>query len=91
MQRVHRTYWVVHQRYRRAGYLGSVLGAVIAGILIAPHVHGAQWGVPGAAPTDLLPGIAAFVAAVVVPPLLARLCWRVHRRFFADMYLLTPH
>lgn len=92
MARVHRTYWVVRQRYRRAGYLGSVLGAVICALLIIPYVHGAQWSLPGATTTDLLPSIATFVAAVLAPPLLARLCWRLHRRrFFADMYLITPH
>jgi uncharacterized integral membrane protein len=91
MARVHRTYWVVRQRYRRVGYLGSLLGAVIWAVLIIPNVHGAQWALP-ATSTDMLPGLAAFLAAVLVPPLLARLCWRLHRRrFFSDMYLITPH
>lgn len=91
MARVHRTYWVVRQRYRRAGYLGSILGALICAVLIIPNVHGAQWALP-ATPTEILPGLAALLAAVVVPPVLARLCWRLHRRrFFADMYLITPH
>jgi hypothetical protein len=91
MVRVHRTYWVVRQRYRRAGYLGSVLGAVICAVLIIPNVYGAQWALPTTS-TDMMPGLATFAAAVLMPPLLARLCWRLHRRrFLADMYMITPH
>lgn len=91
MARVHRTYWVVRQRYRRAGYIGSVLGAIVSALLIIPNVHGAQWA-QAATSSDFLPSVAAFLAAVLAPPLLARLCWRLHRRrYFTDMYLITPH
>jgi hypothetical protein len=92
MARSHRTYWVIRQRYRRAGYLGSVLATVICAVLIIPYVHGAQSAIPADQSTELLTDIGALVAAVLVPPLLARLCWRLHRRrYFADMYLITPH
>jgi hypothetical protein len=65
---------------------------MIAAILIAPHVNGAQWAAPGEGASVLLQGIAMLAAGVLGPPIVARLCWRLHRRrFFADMYLITPH
>ena len=38
----HRTYWVIRRRYRRAGYLGSLIGVVAVAFYLMPPVHGAE-------------------------------------------------
>lgn len=91
MARVHRTFWIVRRRYRRIGYLGSLLGASICAVYMVPAVYSAQ-----RAPTDssisLVVSAAIFAAAVLVPPIVARLLWWMHRgRFFDDMYQITRH
>ncbi len=91
MARVHRTFWIVRRRYRRIGYLGSLLGACICAVYMVPAVYSAQ-----RAATDpsisLLGTVAIVAAAVLLPPILARLLWWMHRgRYFEDMYQITPH
>jgi hypothetical protein len=86
----HRTYWVVRRRYRRLGYLGSIAGGFMAAILIAPGVRSAEWLADGDAMADLIPTLAIFAAAVLLPIILARLLWRIHRRcYFQDMYQIN--
>ena len=87
MERVHRTYWIVRQRYRRAGYVGSVLAVLLCAVWLVPMVHGAEGG-PTAA-SDPVGTVVMLVIAALVPVLLARLCWRLHRRrYLADIYTL---
>jgi hypothetical protein len=90
MARAHRTYWRIRQRYRRFGYAGSILGGFIAAAIIAPLVHSAEWAAEGEAFPMLLQWIALFVGAVALPPLVARLAWRRHRRrYIEDIYQLS--
>lgn len=87
MARAHRSYWRVRQRYRRAGWAGSVLGAFIAAAVIAPGVQSAEWAEAGVSLPQLLEWLALFLVAIALPPLLARAGWRAHRRrYFEDMY-----
>lgn len=89
MARVHRTYWRVRQRYRLAGLIGSIFGGVAAAALIAPSVYSAEWAGEGV-PLPTMQGVVAFVVAVILPPVLAKLAWRTHRRrFFEDIYRIT--
>ncbi|MFL5334620.1 MAG: hypothetical protein ACJ8H8_15855 [Geminicoccaceae bacterium] len=91
MARVHRTFWVVRQRYRRAGYLGSLAAVCLVAIYLMPVVHGAPFeGAPP--PPDWLSNAGLLLAAALVPSLLARLGWRIHRqRFIDDMRLVGLH
>ena len=89
MARAHRTYWRIRQKYRNAGLAGSIVGGVAAAVLIAPNVNGAEWA-SGGASILALQGALGFVLAVVLPPLVAKLGWRVHRRrFYEDIYRIT--
>ena len=91
MARAHRTYWRVRQRYRWAGYAGSILGGFAAAALIAPIVHGAEWSAGGVPALALVQWFALSLGAVLLPPVLARAVWRAHRRrFFGDLYRITP-
>jgi hypothetical protein len=88
-KKVYRTYWIVRQRYRRLGFLGSIVGGLATGALLIPYVQSAQWTAPGEAAT-LAQNALAFVAAVALPPVVARILWRVHRRrFYDDIYQIT--
>jgi hypothetical protein len=88
--RGHRTYWIVRQRYRRSGLVGSALAVMLAAANLVPIVHGAQGG-PGYPTSDLLGACALLVVAAVIPWLIARVCWRLHRRrYLDDMYALGP-
>lgn len=88
-RKAYRTYWIVRQRYRRLGLLGSVVGGLAAGALLTPYVQSAQWSSPGEA-TTLLQNAAFLVGAVMLPPIVARLLWRIHRRrYFDDIYQIT--
>jgi hypothetical protein len=88
-KRAHRTYWIIRQRYRRIGLGASIVGGLAAGALVAPYVHSADWSMPDEALTALQ-GVGMFVAAVVLPPIVARLLWWVHRRrYFDDIYQIT--
>ena len=91
MARVHRTFWVVRQRYRRAGYLASLVAVCLVAIYLVPMVHGAQ--IEGAPPPpDWLSSAGLLLAAALVPLLLARLGWRIHRqRFIDDMRMVGLH
>lgn len=87
MQKQHRTYWRVRQRYRRLGYAGSVLGGFIAVAVIAPLVHSAGASADPQYVPSLLQWLALFFSAVALPPIIARIAWRVHRRrFLEDIY-----
>jgi hypothetical protein len=89
MAKVHRTYWIVRQRYRQAGYLGSVVTVLLAFAYLVPSVHGAD-PVPATGGIFDVPGtIAMLLLAAAAPLLIGRLCWRLHRRrYFADIYHL---
>ncbi len=90
MARAHRTYWKVRQRYRRAGFAGSILGGFIAVALIAPIGHGAEWSGAGIPLPTMLEWAALFLGAVLLPPVLARVAWRAHRRrYLEDIYRIT--
>jgi hypothetical protein len=77
---VDRSYFVTRRRYRLAGLAGSVVAVAATAFQLVPNVHGADaplvadagWGTLGAA---LMLGLAA-----AVPPSLASLGWRLHRR-----------
>jgi hypothetical protein len=89
MARVHRTYWIVRQRYRRFGYLASLVSLVLCALWLVPNVHGAEGSAAVAAPLDLPSTIAVILLAALIPSVIARLCWRLHRRrYFADIYPL---
>jgi hypothetical protein len=89
MARSHRTYWIVRRRYRRAGYVGSVVTMMLSAFWVVPIVHGAEQPLAGSAAGDLAGALAILLIAALVPVVLARLCWRLHRqRYFEDMY--TP-
>ena len=90
MSRRYRTYWRVRQRYRQIGFLSAVLGGTVAAFLIAPLVHSASLGGdPGQAP-NVLDLVTPFLAAVILPPLVTWLAWRVHRRRFIDDLYTIP-
>lgn len=84
MSRRHRSFWRVRQRYRRLGFLGSVVGGAVVALLIAPLVQGAGIAGPGGGPMGFTDWLAPFGLAVALPPLVAWLAWRVHRRRFRD-------
>jgi hypothetical protein len=89
MARAHRTYWRVRQQYRRAGLAGSIIGGFATAALFAPNVNGAEW-ISDGLPLPTVEGVLTFALAVALPPVLARLIWRLHRRrFFEDMYQIT--
>lgn len=86
MARAHRTYWIVRQRYRRAGYVGSLFAFSLCALWLVPNVNGAESDV-GTATAGLGATIVLLLAAALIPSLVARVCWRVHRRrYFADIY-----
>lgn len=86
MARAHRTYWIVRQRYRRAGYLGSLVALALCAVWLVPNVNGAESDV-GTATAGFGATIVVLLAAALIPSLVARACWRVHRRrYFADIY-----
>jgi hypothetical protein len=87
MAKAHRTYWRIRQRYRRAGFAGSMLGGFVAAALIAPAVHSADWAAQPFPLVLVLQWLALFLGAVALPPLAAKLAWRVHRRrYLEDIY-----
>ena len=89
MARVHRTYWIVRQRYRRAGYLASVVAVLLSAIWLMPNVHGADTALAASAASGLPETLGILLLAALTPSILARLCWRLHRRrYFADIYQL---
>ena len=86
----YRTYWVVRRRYRLAGYFGSIASLLIAAFYLVPLVHGADASGAALSSTDPLGTLALLFVAAIIPPLVARLLWRVHRRrFLDDMYPLS--
>ncbi|MEK0082113.1 hypothetical protein [Benzoatithermus flavus] len=88
-KKAYRTYWIIRQRYRRIGLWGSIVGGLATGALLTPYVQSADWSTPGEA-TTLLQQVGIFVMAVLLPPVLARLFWRIHRRrYFDDIYQIT--
>lgn len=88
MAQVHRTFWVVRRRYRRAGYVGALAAVCLVAAYLVPYVHGAQADT-ATATSDWLGGVGLLLAAALLPPVIARLCWMVHkRRFIDDMWAL---
>ncbi len=89
MARVHRTYWIVRQRYRRAGYLGSLVAVVVCAFWLVPIVNGSEHVLAGSASFDPLGTGLMLLVAALAPVVMARLCWRLHRRrYFAEIYPL---
>lgn len=84
MSKRHRSYWRVRQRYRQIGFIGSVAGGSLLAFLIAPLVQGAGVGSLDGGPLGITDWLLPFAFAVTLPPLLAWLAWRVHRRRFLD-------
>jgi hypothetical protein len=86
----YRTYWIVRRRYRVAGYVGSIVSLLIAAFYLVPLVHGADASGAAGPPGDPLETLGLLALAAVIPPVVARLLWRVHRRrFLDDMYPLS--
>lgn len=83
MAQVHRTFWIVRQRYRRAGYIGALAAVCLVSAYLVPMVHGAQLDA-AAATTDWVGGAALLLAAALLPPVLARFSWMIHRRRYID-------
>jgi hypothetical protein len=83
----HRTYWVIRRRYRRAGYLGSLISVAAAAFYLMPIVHGAEGAAAAAAggsSTVETMRLGLLGLAALMPPLVARLIWRFHRRRYLD-------
>ena len=83
MAQVHRTFWIVRQRYRRAGYIGALAAVCLVSAYLVPMVHGAQLDA-AATTTDWVGGAALLLAATLLPPVLARLGWMIHKRRYID-------
>ena len=91
MAQVHRTFWVVRRRYRRAGYVGALAAVCLVSAYLVPMVHGAQLDA-AAATTDWVWGAALLLAAALLPPVLARCGWMIHRRrYIDDMRAIALH
>ena len=87
MARAHRTYWIVRRRYRRIGMVAAVAAGLASGALMTPHVHSAEWTLQSDDVLTLLEALAGLAVAMLIPLVVARLLWRLHRRrFFEDMY-----
>jgi hypothetical protein len=85
--RAHRTYWIIRQRYRRIGMVAAVAAGLACGALMTPHVHSAEWSLQGDDVLTLLEALTGLAIAMLIPLVVARLLWRLHRRrFFEDMY-----
>lgn len=86
----HRTYWIVRRRYRFAGYAGSIVTLFLTAFYLVPLVHGAEAASPDGSSSDPLVTLALLTAAAIIPPVIARLIWRMHRRrYLDDMYPLS--
>ena len=83
MAQVHRTFWIVRRRYRRAGYIGALAAVSLVSAHLVPMVHGAQLDA-AATTTDWVGGAALLLAATLLPPVLARLGWMIHKRRYID-------
>jgi hypothetical protein len=77
---VDRSYFIVRRRYRQAGIVGAVLAVVVTALNLVPHVHGAETALVGDAGWGMLGALLMLALAAVVPPALANLAWRLHRR-----------
>lgn len=86
----HRTYWIVRNRYRRGGYLASIASLLLAAFFLVPLVHGADVGGTAMATTSPLLTGGILLVAAILPPLVARVLWRFHRRrYLDDLYPLS--
>jgi hypothetical protein len=86
----HRTYWIIRRRYRLAGYLGSIVSLFLTAFYLVPLVHGADASSPTGSSNDPLVTFALLTVAAIIPPVVARLIWRMHRRrYLDDMYPLS--
>ena len=89
MAKLHRTYWIVRQRYRRTGYVGALIAACLCAFYLVPSVYSAQPAQAGD-PFDVWTSVGIFALAVILPPILARLLWWAHRgKYIEDMYRIT--
>ena len=85
----HRTFWIVRRRYQRAGYFGSLTAVLLTALYLVPKVHGGERSLVIEHPAALLATLATLAAAALVPLILARLAWLLHRRrFVEDLYRL---
>jgi hypothetical protein len=85
----HRTFWVVRQRYQRAGYFGSLTAVALMALYLVPKVHGGERSLVIEDPAALLATLATLAAAALIPLILARIGWLIHRRrFVEDLYRL---
>lgn len=80
----YRTYWVVRRRYRLGGYAASILSTLVAAIYLVPLVHSADASSAVGQSSSFGGTIAVLVVAAIIPPLTARLLWRIHRRRYLD-------
>jgi len=86
----HRTYWIIRRRYRRAGYLGSLICTVAVAFYLMPTVHGAEGAAAPVGGSSALETMGLLALAALIPPLIVRLIWRFHRRrYLDDIYPLS--
>ena len=86
----HRSYWLIRRRYRLGGYIGSLVSMLITAVYLVPMVHGADMGGIDASSGSVGGTIGLLLVAAVIPPVVARLLWRMHRRHYLDdMYPLS--
>ena len=86
----HRTYWIIRRRYRRAGYLGSLICIVAVAFYLMPTVHGAEGAAATVGGRSALETMGLLALAALIPPLIVRLIWRFHRRrYLDDIYPLS--
>jgi pilus assembly protein TadC len=79
MERRVRTWWVVRERYRRAGWAASVLGGLLALLPILAAVRADGLGAL-LDPRFLLISLAVVTAGVVVPAWIVSALWRWQKR-----------
>jgi len=76
-----RTRWLLRERYRRAADVATVAGGLAGATVVALTA----WDHPGGAAPIAAPGLLTLVlvwvgGGMLVPRLLVRLVWRLHRR-----------
>jgi hypothetical protein len=82
---VDRTYFALRRRYSRAGIIGSMVAVAFATFHLIPRVHGAEQPLVASASRDIASTATLLLVAACLPPLIAGLCWRLHRRrYLAD-------
>ncbi len=85
MDRRVRTFWVVRQRYQRAGWIASLVGAIVGLILVTLVVRLDLADGQGLSGGGLLACAILLAAFAVLPRVVVRLMWRSTRqRHFWD-------